>query len=375
MAQIIIVGGSHGGVNAAHTLAHRLGREHRIILISAVDEFVYRPTLVHLAMGLRTAKQIRRPLAPGLRRRGIEFVQDTVEHIDPQARRVTGRTGEHDYDFLVVAPGARADWSGLPGGAEHAHTLLWMDDAVRLRQAIDSFRGGSVVIGMQRGGELPCPLYEVPLLLDAYLVRRGLRGQTTITAFSYEKTPYALAGPRASRLGARILRNRNIGFIGGTTATRIEPGRVRLEDGAELPSDLTFIMPPYKGRDVVQGLEPPTADGMLPVDDYMRSTRHDDVYAVGDAVDVDGPKTGRIAQQQGKVAGSNIAALLQGKKPVALYNSEYLCVLDLGLGGGLGWLRRPSPGQGRPVNYLGVSGPPVKWGKLVLERAQLAKLR
>lgn len=369
----MVVGGSYGGLGAAFALA-RQADGHRVTLMSGTDRFVYRPSLPHVAVGLREPGKVGRPLAPALARRNLEFVHDAAQEIDPEKRRVVGRKGEYRYDFLVLAPGVDPDWSALPGAPERMHTLLWMDDAVRLREAIARFNGGAVVVGVQREGAVLCPVYELPLLLDAELARRGLRGRTTIQVYSYEETPLALGGPSTSARAAEVLRRRRIGFVGGTQATRVEPDRVRLEHGAELEADLLVIIPAYRGKPVVKGLGGLRKDGMVPVDDHLRHSRYEEVYVVGDTVASDGPKTGRMAQQQGRAAAANILAALQGRRPCARYTSEYLCLLDLGAGGGLGFVRRPSPGRGRPKTYLSLSGRPLSWAKTLLERYHLSRL-
>ncbi|HSQ56958.1 MAG TPA: FAD-dependent oxidoreductase, partial [Gemmata sp.] len=85
--RIVIVGGSFAGLTAAYELKRELGNHHRITVIDRQDQFVFIPSLIWLPFGWRTPKQITFPLRPALENRGIEFLQTTVERIDP-ARQV-----------------------------------------------------------------------------------------------------------------------------------------------------------------------------------------------------------------------------------------------------------------------------------------------
>lgn len=71
-------------------------------------------------------------------------------------------------------------------------------------------------------------------------------------------------------------------------------------------------------------------EGYIHVDSSMRVTGHERIYAVGDCVSFSGPKMGHMAVQQARVAASNLAAEIEGRKPDAEYLHELRFVIEAG---------------------------------------------
>lgn len=113
---IVIIGGSFGGLTTAYELHRHLRVERaRITLIAKGPRFVFVPSPPWVAMGCRSVEQISFDLAPVLARKHVEFAHEDVQHIDPQAKTVTTDRGEHRYDFLVVATGHRSANEAVAG--------------------------------------------------------------------------------------------------------------------------------------------------------------------------------------------------------------------------------------------------------------------
>lgn len=68
------------------------------------------------AFGMREPEEIRRPLA-NLEKRGIQYLQATVEALDPAHNKVKTSAGELAYDYLIVSLGAEA----MPSPAQDGH--------------------------------------------------------------------------------------------------------------------------------------------------------------------------------------------------------------------------------------------------------------
>jgi NADH dehydrogenase FAD-containing subunit len=83
-------------------------------------------------------------------------------------------------------------------------------------------------------------------------------------------------------------------------------------------------------------------DGRLPVDEHLRVTGFERVFAIGDVNDTAELKTGRAAGRQGEVAAANIRALIEGGPHTAYEPFPDGIILSLGPDGGAGW----SPGFG-----------------------------
>jgi sulfide:quinone oxidoreductase len=113
--QVLIVGGSFAGLNAAFDLKRRLGDRVDITVIDKNDRFVFIPSMIWLVPGWRTAGDITFALAPALERKGIQFVQTAADRIDAESRSVLCTDGPHRYDYLLIATGPHWDYEAIPG--------------------------------------------------------------------------------------------------------------------------------------------------------------------------------------------------------------------------------------------------------------------
>lgn len=367
--RVVVLGGSFGGITASYELRKALPREHEIVLVSNSSLFVYRPSLPFVALGSRRPEDITAELKPALRRRGIAFQQATVQGIDPLARRVATTAGPIDYDYLVVALGAHLDREAVPGLDPHTDCIMWLDDALRVREKLEAFEGGDIVVLEVEGTPAPCPASELVGGLDDYLRRRGLRSKSRIHYLTHAREPFDVAGPRASRLVARELDRKGIHWQSNTRVRRVGRGRVEREDGLTLEADLIFAFPPYRGTMAAlrsQGLA--NEKGFIPVHTTMESRSFPRIYAVGDAVAFAGPKSGRMAELQARVAAHNIACQILGRGAYRNYQSHLVCAMDLGGGRGMFAYRKEAKGQGSTYVSFATAGRWPVWFKSALEK-------
>ncbi|MFE9745615.1 NAD(P)/FAD-dependent oxidoreductase [Saccharothrix saharensis] len=165
---IVVVGAGYAGLAAAKLAAK--WTDSRVTLVNARDRFVERVRLHQLAVGQRMRDV---PLADLLKGTGVELVVDRVTEIDPEARKVRLTGGALAYDRLIYALGSYSDLSGVPGAAEHAHTVSTREDAEKLAAALKSARTVAVMGGGLTGIEAASELAESRPDLDVLLVTGG----------------------------------------------------------------------------------------------------------------------------------------------------------------------------------------------------------
>jgi NADH dehydrogenase len=129
---LIIVGGGFGGVRLARRLSGR--PDLTITLISSQDYFAYYPQLYHAATGgARTESAL--PLTDLLDPDHVNIVQDTITGLDPEARTVTGQSGQtYQYDELVLALGSVTNYFGIAGLEQFAYNIKTIDGAERFKR-------------------------------------------------------------------------------------------------------------------------------------------------------------------------------------------------------------------------------------------------
>lgn len=354
--RVLVLGASFAGIEAATEAARLLGDRGSVTVIDQSDYFLFRPSLPWVIFDRRRPAEITVPLSPLLRRRGVEFVHDRVVGIDPKANFVATRKGAWPYDYLVIALGSTAPPHALASLARHGFSPMWLEETIRLRDALRQFRGGHIVFSRHPGSSLLCPAYESVFQLVQYLRERGLRERTRITFISDEERPYQVSGAAGSRYVERWLQREGIRFVKSNFVEEAGPGYVRLSDGETLPADIFVFLPPNQGPDVVKQVRNLTdAGGFVLTNRHMQTHAHVNVYAAGDIVAFPGPKSGLIAETQGRIAARNIAADYGIGEPEE-FHSSFACLTDLGSRRGLFVYRKAAPQQGTVRTYITLPG-------------------
>jgi sulfide:quinone oxidoreductase len=336
---VVVLGGGTGGLLAANHLA-RKQNGCRIVLVERDPVYRFAPSFLWVMSGSRRPEQVTVDLHR-MTRRGVELTQAEVQAIDVDAGRVETSTGSISYDRLVVALGAELAPDALPGFAEAAHSPYTLDGAISAGRAREDFAGGRVVVLVSR---LPykCPAapYEIALLAEALLRKRGVRSGSTIDVYTPEPFPMPTAGPVLGEALRGILEQREIGFHPEQSVERIEAGarELVLTSGERVVYDLLLGVPPHRAPAAARESGLAAENGFIPVDRATLATNTGGVFAIGDITTiplVGGkflPKAGVFAHGQAKVVAHRIAAELAGRVPSDAFEGKGACFLEMGDG-------------------------------------------
>ncbi|HEX6601024.1 MAG TPA: FAD-dependent oxidoreductase, partial [Solirubrobacterales bacterium] len=285
----------------------------------------------------RVARYDLRELAP---RCGAEFELDSVVSVDPVARLITTFDGAtFAYDYLILAQGAKLLWP-VPGAA----TFWGIADEHDVDRVLGRFRSGAsrrLAFTMPGTESWPLPMYELALLADTELKRRG-PAHAQLTIVTPEGSPLEIFGRRASELVAGLLTERRIEVVTRTHPVRFEEGRLKTVPERDLEFDEVVSLPRLEGRRI-RGV-PHDAEGFIRIDDRCRLLNRERIFAAGDVTSFP-VKQGGIATQQADAIAEAIAADLgadldpQRFDPVlrgVLWTGEEPCYLEGWLGGGHG---------------------------------------
>jgi sulfide:quinone oxidoreductase len=331
--RVVVLGAGFGGLELTTRLADELGEGVDIVLVDRTDSFVFGFSKIDVMIGRHTVAQVQHAYADVVRP-GVRFVQAEVEQIDPQARTVETSAGAFAADVLVIALGADLDPAATPGLVEDGHDFYTEAGAFALREALDAFPGGHVMVGVT-STPFKCPPApsEAVLLLDELLRDRGLREQSRVSLVLPLPSPVP-PSPDASDALLAAFAERGIDFHPDAVVRALDPGRhcAVLADGRELEYDLFLAVPTHRAPRVVvdSGL---TVDGWIPVDPETLATRWPDVYAVGDVTSVGTPKAGVFAEGQAGVVAEAIIARLRGTSSSATYDGRGICYVEFGASG------------------------------------------
>lgn len=314
--KVIIVGGVAGGATAAARI-RRLDEQAEIIVFERSGFISYANCGLPYYIGgvidddeeltLQTPESFYSRFHVDMR------VHHEVTAINPETKRVTvknletGEVFEESYDKLLLSPGAKPTQPPLPGiESEKLFTLRTVEDTMRIKAYIDENHPRSAAIA--GGGFIGLEIAEN---------LRGLGMEVTIieglnqlmAPFDADMAAFIHAEVRAQGVGMVLGR-----MVAGFQET--EDGiDVLLQDAPSVHADMVILaigVTPDTALAKQTGLEC-GVKGSIVVNDRME-TSIPDIYAVGDAVQVQHFVTGALApislagpaNKQGRIAADNI---------------------------------------------------------------------
>jgi sulfide:quinone oxidoreductase len=328
--RVVVLGAGFAGLELTTRLSAEFGDRADVVLIDESDAFVFGFSKLDVMFGHAAAPTVVHPYRD-IHRPGVRFVQSTILSIDPAARRVVTDAGTFDADILVVALGADLDPAATPGLVEGGHEFYTVEGAFALRDVLESFEGGRLVVGVT-SAPFKCPPApsETALMMHDFLAHRGLRERSEISLVIPMGVPIP-PSPAASAALLEAFEERGIHWYPDRAVRETDPARkvAILSDGTELPYDLFLGVPRHRVPAVVEesGM---TVDGWIPVDSLTLETAFPGVYAVGDVTSVGTPKAGVFSEGQAAVVADRIGSLIRGTDADATYGGKGLCYLAFG---------------------------------------------
>ena len=133
---VVIIGGGFGGLTAARALRRT---PVDVTLIDRNNHHTFQPLLYQVATATLNPSDITAPIRHVLRnQRNATVLLAEVTHVDVSARRLTFTASDHqrsiDYDYLIVASGARHSYFGHDAWEGLAPGLKTIDDALEIRR-------------------------------------------------------------------------------------------------------------------------------------------------------------------------------------------------------------------------------------------------
>ena len=338
MKDLVILGGGTAGTMIANKLRHRLdSADWRITVVDRDDDHHYQPGYLFLPFGGYSREQVVRSRHTFLPE-GVDFVVGTVDRVAPEECVVRLEGGrELAYDQLVIASGTTPRPDQTPGmlGPEWRRSIFdfyTLEGAEALAVALEGLDHGRLVVHIT---EMPikCPVapLEFTFLADAWLSERGLRDRVEVVFV----TPLdgAFTQPVASaRLGA-MLEDRRIVVETDFMVERIDAENRRLVsyDEREVPFDLLVTVPLNMGADYVARSGLGDELNYVPVDKHtLLSTKHANIFALGDASDIPASKAGSVAHFACEVFVGNFLQHVQGQAMTGSFDGHANCFVESG---------------------------------------------
>jgi sulfide:quinone oxidoreductase len=400
MSHVVVLGAGLGGVIMAYEMKAKLGPADKLTVVNLGPVYSFVPSNPWVAVGWRKREDIAVDLAPVFAKQGIALRPEGAKRVHPGENRIELNDGTSlDYDYLIIATGPDLAFDEVPGLGPDGNTqsICHVDHAVKAKAAVDALvkSGGPVVIGAVQGASCFGPAYEFAFILETALRQAKARDRVPMTFVTPE--PYighlGLDGVGDTKgLLESALRERHIKWITNAKVTKVEPGKMFVEEvdetGAtktthELPFAFSMMLPAFRGIAAVRGIEGLTNPrGFIAIDKYQRNPKFPNVFGVGVAVaippvgktplPVGVPKTGFMIESMVTATAENVAALIAGKEPQAVPTWNAVCLADFG-DDGIAFIAQPQIPP-RNVNWSS-QGKWVHTAKIGFEKYFLHKIR
>ena len=366
--RILIVGGGLAGTIIANGLSRQLANELKtgklvITVLGNTDKHLYQPGLLYVPFGRIREHELFRDQHKVLDRR-VVFHVDAATNIDVENEKVTCESGAvHDYDYLVLATGSRIMPQNIPGMEEGAHWFYDLDGARKMREALEKFEGGKIIVNANAPHKCPVAPLEITFMLHDYLESKGLRDKTEIT-YTYPIGRLHALEPVAEWALPEFERH-NIKYETFFNTKEVDPKNktITSEEGSTLPYDMLVTIPPHNGAQVIIDSDL-GAGGWVPTDKKsLHREGSTNVFVCGDTTNIPISKAGSTAHFEADTIVDNLASLICENRMARDYDGKVFCFVETGMKSGTYvWFDYKTPPNPGPPSQM------IHWFKLAYNR-------
>src|SRR5438132_1071362 len=332
---VVIIGAGFGGLEAAKKLS---GEDVRVTVIDRTNYHLFQPLLYQVATAALSPADIAAPVRAILSKgENMEVILAEVEAIDVGSKKVKMPDRELDYDYLIVATGARHSYFGHPEWERLAPGLKSLEDAVEIRRRIllafeyaekisdEAARKAAMTFVVVGGGPTGVEMAGAIAEIARYTLAKDFRhiDPSQARVILVEGEPKVLASfPEDLRDSAmRQLVDLGVEVRTGNHATNLSD--VGLQVGDEfIPCRVKIWAAGNNASFVGHSLGAPIDRvGRVIVNKDLTIPDHPEVQVIGTLANFS-HKTGQqlrgvspVAMQQGRHATHNILPMIDGRKP------------------------------------------------------------
>lgn len=332
--RVVIIGGGWGGLTAARYIRKEVP-ESEVIVLEKRDTFVSCPISNEWLAGEIPMDFLTRDYFTAAREFGYKIFQTTVTGIDRDTRTIATTTGTVGYDYLLLSPGIAYDYTKWFGNdtlaAERCRqecppALMPGSEHVALKKMLEEFEGGNFIISVPDGAyRCPPAPYERAAMVAHYMKKNGIKGKVIILDPKDKPKPKGPGFLAAYKeLYPDIVEYRPNSLVKTVDLDKKEViVAVTMADERVIEERIAYaaanLMPVNKASEVVAmaGVAGGKAGWGVMAAPTFQTKADPRVFVIGDAVGgYPYPKSGSIANGQGRLVATHIARLIQGREPL-----------------------------------------------------------
>src|SRR4030095_10066528 len=334
--RVIIVGGGFGGLEAAKKLA---GKDVRVPIIDRTNYHLFQPLLYQVATAALSPADIAAPIRAILSKcKNMEVILAELHSIDVDAKKVRMSDGaELDYDFLILATGARHSYFGHDEWEKLAPGLKSLEDAIEGRRRLlvafecaeritdEAARKAAMTFVIIGGGPTGVEIAGAIAEIARHTLAKDFRhidpSQARVILIEGESRLLAAFPEDLSASALKQLVDLGVEVRTGARATNLTETGVQV--GNEwIPCRVKIWAAGNNASFLGKSLGAPVDRvGRVIVNDDLTIPRHPEVQVIGDLANFSHqtgqplPGVSPVAMQQGRHAARNILAMIEGGKP------------------------------------------------------------
>src|SRR5213080_3805787 len=332
---VIIIGAGFGGLQAAKKLARK---NVRVTVIDRTNYHLFQPLLYQVATAALSPADIAAPVRSALSKfKNVEVILAEVQAVDVDAKKVKTADLELDYDYLIVATGARHSYFGHNDWEKLAPGLKSLEDAIELRRRIllafeyaektsdEAARKAALNFVVIGGGPTGVEMAGAIAEISRYTLAKDFRhiNPSEARVILIEGEPRLLAAyPEDLSTSARKqLEDLGVEVRTGARATNLSEAGVQV-NSEFIPCRVKIWAAGNNASFVGKTLRAPVDRvGRVIVNDDLTIPGHPEVQVIGDLANFSHqtgqplPGISPVAMQQGRHAARNILRMIRGQKP------------------------------------------------------------
>ena len=333
--RVIIIGAGFGGLEAAKKLACE---NVRLTVIDRTNYHLFQPLLYQVATAALSPADIAAPVRAVLSKcSNVEVFLAEVQSVDVEAKKVKTVDLEIDYDYLILATGARHSYFGHNDWEKLAPGLKSLEDAIELRRRIlmafeyaekitdDATRRAAMNFVIIGGGPTGVEMAGAIAEISRYTLASDFRHikPSEARVILMEGAPRLLSAypEDLSASAQKQLATLGVEVRTGASATNLTEAGVQV-NGEFIPCRVKIWAAGNNASFVGKTLSAP-ADrlGRVIVNDDLTIPGHPEVQVIGDLANFSHqtgeplPGVSPVAMQQGRHAARNVLAMIRGRKP------------------------------------------------------------
>ena len=332
---VIIVGSGFGGLEAAKKLACE---NVRVTVIDRTNYYLFQPLLYQVATAALSPADIAAPVRAVLSKcRNVEVFLAEVQSVDVDAKKVKTVDLEIDYDYLILATGARHSYFGHNDWEKLAPGLKSLEDAIELRRRIlmafeyaekitdEAARRAAmnfvIIGGGPTGVEMAGAIAEISRHTLAKDFRHIDPSEARVILIEGARRVLAAYPEDLSTSAKKQLVDLGVEVRTGARATNITEAGVQV-DGEFIPCRVKIWAAGNNASFIGKTLGVPVDwCGRVIVNDDLTIPGHPELQVIGDLANFSYqtgeplPGISPVAMQQGRHAARNVLAMIRGREP------------------------------------------------------------